>query len=311
MGQICVWGFSAVCGQNTPPLNLISAIAHLKFRHRHAYFSFFPGEGTYPKRTSLEWLAMKIAGLVSKGATTEECVELLGVPLEHSSAHGKLVLVDKLIEADADGRAGWRGCGGRTLLHVSAVCGNEGVLSSSLTAEAEPDVNRLTPTPSSMSALYLAVEHGHDAIGRRLIIAGADNFKHPESGLTSLHRAISAGHERFAEELITGGADITTRTSGGHTPLHSAVEEGLEGVVSLLTEGLGNNAATSDGDTALTLACRAVEPNKLAIVETLLDARVDVSIRGDGDSALDHASRGGCIPIMQALFRRGCGRARS
>ncbi len=265
---------------------------------------------TYPERVSLEGLEMEIFKLVSKMASPEEWAEWLGAPLEHAAAQGNLGLVDKLIGAGANCLTGWRGRDGRTLLHAAAVGGNEGVVSSLLKAGAQPDVNAITRTNHTrMSALGMAAKCGHEAVVRRLILAGADiNLRCNFEERTALHEACSGGCERVAEELIMSGADITAKTSTGYTPLHFAVEEGLQGLVStLLRRGAEKDSLTNWGCPALNLGCGCVdgvEPN-LAVVETLLAAGVDVHIRNGGRSALDSASERGWVSILQALLRYG------
>lgn len=53
--------------------------------------------------------------------------EWFRVPLEHAIAQGNLDLFNNLLGAGAIGRAGWRGCRGRTLLDAATVGGNEEV----------------------------------------------------------------------------------------------------------------------------------------------------------------------------------------
>ncbi len=265
----------------------------------------------YPERASLEGVERYLFQFVSVWASPEQWDAWLRVPLELAAALGDLGLVDMLIGAGANGRAGWRGCGAPTLLHAAAVGGSEGVVASLLKAGAQPDVNVVPSAPPCLPALYLAATNGHEAVARRLILAGADvDFKHPVYGYTVLHEAIYGRRERLAEDLMMSGADIMARTSKGCTPLHLAVEEGLEGVVStLLLRGADKDAVDNEGDSALMWACGSVkgaEPN-LAVVETLLTAGVDVHIRrpSDGFSALDFASLVGWVSILQALVRYG------
>ncbi len=280
------------------------------------------GMVTYQERASLDGLEREIFQLVSKMATPEQWADWLRAPLEHAAAQGNLGLVDKLIGAGANGKAGWKGCGGRTFLHAAAAGGNEDVLSSLLRAGAQPDVNVLSRGPPERSALYLAADLGREAVARRLIMAGADvNFRSADTRYTVLHRAIGGGHERLAEEFIMCGADVRVQTPRGATPLHLAVSKGLPGVVSaVLLKGADKDAVDNLGNSALMWACGAhndAEP-KLAIVEMLLAAGVDVNIRqpsngyysgglasSDGHSALDFASERGYVSILRALIRCG------
>lgn len=289
---------SVIAQDNTPP-------------HPAPMSCPFPDEGTCPERASLEQLVVEMFKLVSRNATSGEWVEWLRVPLMHAATHGNRGLVDKLIGAGANGKAGWRGCGGRTLLHEEARGGDEGVVLSLLRAGAQPDVNVLTSAPESLSALWVAVDCDHEAVARRLVTHGADvNFKHPESGHTVLHLAIKGGHEKLAEDLILHGADTRVRDDSGHTLLHLAVNKGLERVVEiLLVEGADydtdNDAVNDQGDTALMSACEKGIPT--LIVEKLLTAGFDPNYGDDsgGTTALMLASERGCVPTINALLVYG------
>ena len=90
----------------------------------------------YPERASLEGLAGEIFKLVSRRATPEQWSEWLRVPLEHAAADGNADLFNALIGAGANGRAGWRGCEGRTLFDAAAVGGNAEVVSALVAAGA-------------------------------------------------------------------------------------------------------------------------------------------------------------------------------
>ena len=264
---------------------------------------------TYPERASLDGLEIEIFKLVSEGATPEQWAEWLRVPLEHAAVHGNHGLVDKLLGAGANGKAGWKGCDARSLLYAAALGGSKRVVSSLLRAGAQPDVNVLSSAPSSRSPLYQAVLSDHEAAARLLVMAGADvNFEDPEDKRTVLHEAIWSGHEQLARELMIGGADIEARDSRGRTVLHLAAEESLDGIVSdILLRGVDINAVTDEGDSALIYASRSDSGEaNLAVVETLLAAGADVNRPGAGGySALRWASESGNVPVIQALLRYG------
>lgn len=65
------------------------------------------------------------------------------------------------------------------------------MLDSLLKAGAQPDVNVLPAAPPHVSALFMATQHGHETVARRLVMAGVNaNFKHPKKERTVLHEAI-------------------------------------------------------------------------------------------------------------------------
>ena len=262
----------------------------------------------YSERASLEGFEIEIFKLVSRSATAEQWAEWLRVPLEHAAAQGNHGLVDKLLGAGGNGRAGWKGCGGRSLLYAAALGGSEDVLSSLLQAGAKPEVNVLVPASTGRSPLYQAVSSGHEAAARLLVMAGADiNFVDPADKLTLLHQALLRGHEQLARELMIGGADVEARDSLGSTALHLAAMTGLGGIISsILLRGVDKNAVTDEGGSALMYASGFCNEAHLAVVETLLAAGADVTIRTPkGYSALDWASRKGHVPVIEALVRHG------
>lgn len=158
----------------------------------------------FPKRASLRGLESEIFKLVSYGATPEQWAEWLRVPLEHAAGRGNLDLVNALIEAGADGSAGWRGCRGRNLLDAAAVGGIAGVITALLRAGARPDVGA-TPMSPKRSALYVATVCGHVDAARSLIIAGVDvNFEDPLDQRCVLHEAVLGGHQQLVNELLIG-----------------------------------------------------------------------------------------------------------
>lgn len=143
------------------------------------------------------------------------------MPLEHAAARGNLDLVNKLLGAGADGSAGYRGCRGRTLLDAAAVGGSTDVVAALLGAGAQPDVN-VVSLSWRRSALYTATVCGHEAVARRLILAGADaRFEDLLDRCSVLHEAAYGGHEQLVKELIEAGADPNLLEGRyGSTALH-------------------------------------------------------------------------------------------
>ena len=256
----------------------------------------------FPQRASLQELGNDIFKLVSYSATPEQWAEWLRVPLEHAAARGNLDLVNILLQAGADGSAGWRGCRGRTLLHAAAVGGNPDVLTALLGAGAQPDVNIVSLSPKR-SALYVATACGHVEVASRLIQAGADvRFMDPVEQLSVLHEAARGCHEQLVNELLIGGADSNSLFGPfGSTPLHHAAIAGHSGIISaLLLRGANKDALDLDGATPLMWA---TGEGQLDAVETLLAAGADYNIRDVeyDDSALDAAACDAHIPVLKAL----------
>ena len=127
----------------------------------------------YPRRTCLQGLEVELFELLSFGATPEHRAEWLRAPLEHTAARGNHDLVDRLLEAGANGKAGWRGCRCRTLFDAAAVGGNGEVVSALIQPGAGADVN-VVSVSSGRSAPYTATYLGHENCAGQLILVGAE-----------------------------------------------------------------------------------------------------------------------------------------
>lgn len=258
----------------------------------------------YPQRASLQGFESEIFKIVACGATPEQWAEWLRTPLEHAAARGNLDLVDMLLGAGANGRAGWKGCRGRTLLDAAALGGNAEVVSAFIRAGAGPDVN-VVSVSSRRSALYAATYCGHETAARRLILAGADvNFQDPMDKYSVLRNAVRGGHTQLVNDLLISGANPSIADDQGVTPLHEAAMGGEEGILSaLLLAKADTDARGLDGESALSLAVRG---GRSAIVEAILAAGADCNIRrADTYSALDLSAGQGHIPILKVVLRYG------
>lgn len=230
---------------------------------------------TYQQRACLDGLTTELFKLVSYGATWEEWGEWLRMPLEYAAARGNLELVDKLLEAGADGSAGWIGSRGRTLLHAAALGGNAGVVSALLRAGAQPDVN-VVPDSSRRSALYVAAKCGHEDAGSRLILAGADVlFWDPVDQRNVISEAARGGHAQLVKDMLMAGAHADEHLY--ESPLHLAIDSGSESVVDILILcGAEPSAIDSNGNTPL---IRASDEGHLSMVKALVAAGADADYR--------------------------------
>eukprot|EP00903_Cladosiphon_okamuranus_P014825 g13730.t1 len=258
----------------------------------------------FPARVPLQELGGEIFELVSYGATPRKWAAWLRVPLEHAAARGNLDLVNTLLQGGADGRAGWRGCRGRTLLHAAAVGGNPGVVTALLRAGAQPDVNVVSMSPKR-SALFVATVCGHEEVARLLIQAGADvSFRDAIERGSVLHEAC-CGHEQLVKDLLVAGADPNSDFGPrGSTPIHQAAGAGHCGIISaLLLRGVNKDALDHLGATPLMWAASW---GQVAAVDTLVAAGADVNIRDDNQhAALNYAANEGRVPVLKALLGHG------
>ena len=128
--------------------------------------------------------------------------------------------------------------------------------------EAGADVNKATDSEMFPTALFQAVDEGHEAIVKMLIDAGADLDAVNDDGSTALALATTRDKETEKQEteaiakmLIAAGADLNkARTDGGATPLFAAAAWGQEAIVkALIDAGADVNTGLDDeeGETPL------------------------------------------------------------
>jgi ankyrin repeat protein len=140
------------------------------------------------------------------------------------------------------------------------------------------------------SALHLAAGGGHCQLIELLLSAGANVNAADHRGNTSLVDALAAGHERAVTLLAKHGgtrgkADLSYRLCTAANDATSGVQELLS-----LTQFGGNvNTATSEGRTALHIACAQ---GLLSNTRFLLEAKADVNV-------LDTH---GATPLQDAVF---------
>ncbi|CAM9433861.1 unnamed protein product [Ectocarpus fasciculatus] len=260
-----------------------------------------------PNRDVLRGEEVEIFKIVSEGATPKQWARWLRAPLEHAAASGDLDLLKKLLKAGADGKAGWRGCRGRTLLDAAALGGKAGVMSALLQAGCGPDVN-VVASSTGRSALYQSIVGKHAAAARKLIMAGADvNFVDRADKAGPLCAAVVAGYDDVVGDLLLAGANPNVRQSDCHgTPLHVAAEQGLANTVSVLLSSPSTNkdALDNEGYSPLMIASHR---GNVATVNVLLAAGADVGIRDpvDDASALALAAQFGRAGTMKALLEHG------
>ena len=258
------------------------------------------------QRTLLDGAEVELFQLVLKGATPEQWAEWLRAPLEHAAASGNFGLVDRLLRAGADGRAGWRGCQRRTLLDAAALGGNRHVVSALLRAGCEADVNVVSDA-SGRSALYQSIVGGHESAARKLMLAGADvDREDPTERCFPLHAAAARGQEDLVGDLLVTGACPNVEDGRGRTPLHVAAELNHENIVTTL---LDSSRTDFDAivDVGFSPLMVAGTEGHVSIVRALLAAGADRSPREHNDfaSVLDLAAKHGHTEVVNALLDHG------
>ncbi|CBN73837.1 ankyrin repeat protein [Ectocarpus siliculosus] len=265
----------------------------------------------YPKRRLLQGMESEIWKLVSYGATPQQWKEWLRVPLEHAAARGNLNLVNSLLEAGADGSAGWRGCLDRTLIDAAALGGSEPVVSALLRAGAQPDVNTVSIS-SKRSALYTATVCGHehaarglDRIVSALLLRGAYTDAQDTSGATPLIYACGSGHLSVVNTLLAAGADVDIiRDVDSYSALDKAVCNGhIDVIGALLRHGADVNACDDAGFTPLHLAAQKDQPGA---IDALIQAGANTEAsRGRRWTPLFSATEYCSFKAVHTLLRHG------
>lgn len=175
-------------------------------------------------RSRLDGCEIELFQLVKKGATPRQWREWLRAPLEHAAADGNLDLFTRLMDAGADGSAGWRGCHGRTLLGAAARGKKERIVSALLEAGAKPDISvTFGDCGVRVAALHVAAAQGAESVAKVLMSAGADPNQLDGYNYTPLHLAAEGKDHSLVAKLLLREALPNARTTSLDTPLHLSV----------------------------------------------------------------------------------------
>ncbi|CAN0152190.1 unnamed protein product [Ectocarpus sp. 6 AP-2014] len=239
--------------------------------------------------------------LMCDRATSGQWAEWLRAPLEHAAGTANQDLVEKLLEAGADGSAGWRGCDDNTLLHAAAGGGNEEVVTAFIRAGAGDDMEAKTPGTGG-TPLHVAVIRGQEAAARVLVLAGADVNAVDHNTDTPLHLAIGVlgVDARIAQDLLLSGANPKARGFAHDCPIHVAARHGRHDVVHALAhKGADLDALNGKGMTPISLA---VEGDHVSTVKVLLAAGADAKGQMDRLKTALHVAaecnKSGAIPAL-------------
>ncbi|CAN0437460.1 unnamed protein product [Ectocarpus sp. 12 AP-2014] len=256
-------------------------------------------------RSRVDGFEIEIFKLVRREATPEQWNEWLRAPLEHAAAEGNLDLFTRLMDAGANGKAGWRGCHGRTLLGAAAFGRSEKMVRALLTAGATDDVNVLFGGERE-SALHVAAARGAEDACRALMIAGADPNLRDRMQRSPLHVAAEAGHHRVVGSLLLNKSDVHAKTASQSTPLHLAASEGQALCISeLLLCGADKDVVDRLDETPL---FNAAVNNHLEAVQELLAAGANYSLQTNNNcSPLEIAANRGHANVVKAMLGKGSG----
>lgn len=213
----------------------------------------------------------------------------------HAVEHGRLDVLRMLLDGGVDAMCPDEN--GRTLLHVAAALGHEGMVAELLSRGADPmAVDRGLRDP-----LHAAASAGHEGAACLLLVAGADPRRGPPF---ALHAAAGAGAAQTVRLLLSAGADVNARATSGMTALHALCERSsrfdardADAVRALLEAGADREARSAAGRTPL---MGAAEHGNWAALDALLGAGADKEARTPGGEtplilATSHAGAEGCL----------------
>jgi ankyrin repeat protein len=144
---------------------------------------------------------------------------------------------------------------------------------------------------------------------------GVDVNARDKNGSTPLHEAVQQGKIALVKELVSRGADLKAQTAtasgrggffrvGGLTPFLTAAQTGnIEMMKTLISLGSSATEKNPDGMNALMLATFS---RKLAPIQFLVEAGVDVKETRKGDAGPLHAAiRFGLNDVIEYLVAKG------
>lgn len=163
-------------------------------------------------------------------------------PLHRAAWHGRLDLVNALLQANADPMALDKK--GKTPLRKAY--DNQDVAMALLAAGSDPNIADRNGT----GVLHRAAEDDHVDVVRSLLVACAKPDVLSLDELTPLHAAAISGSAGATKLLLESSADVHLKGAGGNTALHFAAYGGHEEVGRILLEaGADASVVNEDGET--------------------------------------------------------------
>ena len=199
--------------------------------------------------------------LLGRGANVNSQDKDHLTPLHLACYNGKLEIVRALISHGASVNA--KGALGQTALHL-VLDGNrssrDAVGVVRLLLENGADVNA---QDSHKTPLHLACNYGKPAIGRLLLIHGANAKEANIYGQTLLHMLSMwpyvEDQSRLVGMLVDSGADMDARDKDNETPLHTAFRNDRLDIAERLIEKRADEGAKNNkGETPIQLAPQSI-----------------------------------------------------
>lgn len=152
--------------------------------------------------------------------------------------------------------------------------------------------------------LHEAAEAGYETMTALLLENGARPYLRDSRGLEPLHLACQHGSMKVASLLLEAGSEVNAGDMNLYRPMHHLAQECDNPFLAtmLMDVGCEINATTSQGYTALQLACLSGNINVLAV---LLEHGASMAHVRWSASPLNLAIRNGHSKVLQMLLRNG------
>ena len=152
--------------------------------------------------------------------------------------------------------------------------------------------------------LHEAAEAGYETMTALLLENGARPYLRDCRGLEPLHLACQHGSMKVASLLLEAGSEVNAGDMNLYRPMHHLAQECDNPFLAtmLMDVGCEINATTSQGYTALQLACLSGNINVLAV---LLEHGASMAHVRWSASPLNLAIRNGHSKVLQMLLRNG------
>ncbi|XRB09682.1 potassium channel skor [Pycnococcus provasolii] len=154
----------------------------------------------------------------------------------------------------------------------------------------------------ALSAMTFAASEGDVETVQSLIHQGLPIDAYDYDNRTTLHLACAEGKDKVVELLVNEGADVSVKDRWGQTPMQDAINNKFEQIVDILAK---NGASVAYADPSGPL-CTAAAESDLDGLGTLLDNGVNPDAADyDDRCALHLASSNGNLQVVEYLLRRG------
>ncbi|KAL8919071.1 MAG: hypothetical protein Q9208_006955 [Pyrenodesmia sp. 3 TL-2023] len=228
--------------------------------------------------------------------------DLEGVLLD-ACRHGKTQLVEELLRVGVDVHCRKKEPDdrmGSTPIHVAAKYGQLEVARILLRHYACVNDHH----HGDRRPLHEAAETGNDTMTELLLVNGARPYLRDSQGVLPLHLACHHGSMKVANLLLHAGSAVDAEDHHLYRPIHHLAQhcDNPYLLTLLIDAGCDINATTSQGYTAVQLACTSGNLNVLAVL--LHHGASMVSLNWSA-SPLNMAIRGGHSKVIQLLLRNG------